>query len=241
MDLGKLARRGQQYLRGFGELVVVAQKVRPCEKISWVAACIRWHGLEQLLRIASLTVERNASLRDREVGGPQPPRGPQRSFVVQGKKSLLHAGLVIGATQELGIALEHLFLDIGRQRIVVPRLAHERARAFSIALREQRPRQHKSAHARLRRRAIKEAQRLRRFDILNPKHRFCATAENCEAWPARIGGNKIEIPLAACAVMIAAQDEPLDEFARCRLRYGFRDDGRLAGPRAAQRIDRALD
>ena len=164
-----------------------------------------------------------------------------RGFVVPGEKSLLHARLVIGAAQELGIAVEHLLLDIGGQRIVAPRLAHQRARAFGVALREQRARQHQAAHARLRRRAVEEAQRLRRLDVLDPKHRLGAAAEHREARPARIGGDEGEVALAVDAVVVAAQDEPFDELARRRVRDGGRDAGRLAGAAAAQGVDRALD
>ena len=154
--------RGQQQPRGVGDLVAAAQKLHLREDVAGVVARVRRHRIELLLAvaglllIAGLAVERDARLRDRDGGAPQPARRPQRGLVVVGEKPLLHARLVVGAAQELGMAFEHLLLDIGGQRIVAPDLAHQRARAFLVALRKERARQHQAAHARLRRRALKK-------------------------------------------------------------------------------------
>ena len=116
-----------------------------------------------------------------------------------------------------------------------------RARAFLVALREERACQHQAAHARLRRRAVEEAQRLRRLDILDPQHRLGAAAKHREARPARIGGDEGEVALAAGPVAVAAQDDPFDELARRRVRDAGRDVGRLAGAALAQPVDCAFD
>lgn len=83
LEPGKLARYGQQHLRGFGDLVVVAQKVHLREEISGFEACVRWHGLQELLGIAGLAVERNARLRDR-----MPEIGPSGLMSGDGKRGV---------------------------------------------------------------------------------------------------------------------------------------------------------
>ena len=72
MDLGKLARGGQQHLRGFGDLALVAQDVRVREDIAGVVACFRRYALKPLLSIAALAVERDVRLRDCNVGASAP-------------------------------------------------------------------------------------------------------------------------------------------------------------------------
>ena len=136
VDLGEIGGSGQHHLRGFGDLLVVAQEVRAGEEITGIAARLLRHGVEQLLGIAAaLAGERETQLGDREVGAPQPVRRAHRGVLVGGDKPLLHARLVIGPAQEVGVALEHLLLDIGGNRIVAPRIAHQRLGAFGVALR----------------------------------------------------------------------------------------------------------
>ena len=105
-DLLGVAGRGQQHLRRLGDLVFVAQNVRVREQIARILACFRRHGVKQLLGIVALAVERDTRLRDCSLGPPEPARGSRCGFVVGGKQPLLHARLVIGAAQELGIDLK---------------------------------------------------------------------------------------------------------------------------------------
>ena len=106
MDLGKLAGGGQHHLRGFRDLAVVTQNVHVREDVAGIVACFRRHGVKQLLGIVALAVERDTRLRDCSLGPPEPARGSRCGFVVGGKQPLLHARLVIGAAQELGIDLK---------------------------------------------------------------------------------------------------------------------------------------
>ena len=154
IDLGEVAGRGQQHLRGLGDLVLVPQKVRVQEQIAGVLARVRRHGVEQFPDIAGLAVERDVRLRDRDVAGTEPARGPHRRLVVAGEQPLLHARLVIGAAQELRITIERLLLDLGRERVVAPRLANERLGGFLVALRDERARQHQPPRPRLGRRSL---------------------------------------------------------------------------------------
>ena len=85
----------------FGDLVVVTQKVHPREDIAGVVTGLLRHGVEQLLGVAGLAVERNPRLRDREVRAPQPLRDTHGGFVVGGTKSPLHTGFVVVAAQQV--------------------------------------------------------------------------------------------------------------------------------------------
>ena len=158
VDLCEIGGSRQHHLRGFGDLLVVAQEVRAGEEITGIPARLLRHGTEQLPGVAAaLAGERETQLGDREIGAPQPFRRTHRGVLVGGDKPLLHASLVIGTTQEVGVALEHLLLDIGRNRIVAPCIPHERLGAFGVALRRHRAREDQPAHGRLRRRALEEA------------------------------------------------------------------------------------
>ena len=243
MDLGELARRGQQHLGGLGGLVGAAQKLHLREDVARVVAGVGRHGVELLLAIggflvvAGLAVERDARLRDGDLGAAQPARRPQRGLVVIGEQPLLHARLVIDDAQEFAIAVEHRLLDVGGQLIVAPGLAQLRGAAVAVALGEERARQHQPSHARLRRRVLEEAHGLRRLDVLHPQHRLGAAAEHAEARPIRIGGDEGEVARARGAVAVAAQDDPFDELARRRVGDGGLDVGRLAGAPQAQALD----
>ena len=233
MDLGEIAGRGQQHLRRLGNLVLMTQKVRVREQIAGILPCVRRHGVEELPRIAALAVDRDARLRDREIGAAQSMRGAQRGFAVPREQPLLHARLVIGAAQIFRIALEHLLLDVSGEGVVAPGLAYEGLGGLDVALRDERARQHQEAHARLRRRAVEEAQRLCRLDVLDPQHRLRALAEHPEVRPARIAGDEGEEALAVSAAMIAAQNDPFNQLARHRIRDRGRDFGRLTGAAVA--------
>ena len=211
------------------------------EQIAGVLARLRGHGVEQLPDVAGLAVERDVRLRDRDVGGAEPVRGAHRRLVVAGEQPLLHARLVIGAGQELRIALERLLLDLGRERIVAPRLTNECLGGFGVALRDERARQHQASRPGLGRGIFEEAQRLRRLDVFDPKHRLRALAEHADARPTRIGGDEGEIALAVGAGMLAAQDHPFDELARGRLGDRAGDLGRLAGAAVAKCLECALN
>ncbi len=240
MDLRQVAGCSQDLLRGLGDLVGAAQHLHLDQDVAGVLARLGRHGVEQLLGIAALAVDRDARLCNREVGAAETARGPQRRLVVVGAQPPFQARLMIGARQEVRVALEHLFLGVGGERIVAPRLAHERGRAVAVALREQRARQHQAANAGLRRHFLEEAYHLRRLGVLDPEHRFGAAAEHPDARPIRVGGDKGEVAFAANAVVVAAQDEPLDELARARLRDAGGDLGRLGGVVLADGLDRAL-
>ena len=179
----------QHHLRGFGDLLVVAQEVRACEEITGIPACLRRHGAEQLLGVAAaLAGERETHLGDREIGAPQPFRRTHRGVFVGGDKPLLHASLVIGPTQEVGVALEHLLLDIGgigslRHVSRTSALAPSVSPCADIArARTSRPIADCGGEP------SKKLMRPRRLGVLDPEHRLGPAAERAEAGPARIGG-----------------------------------------------------
>src|SRR6266404_3327846 len=117
--------------------------------------------------------------------------------------------------------------------MVAPGLAYKRLGGFDVALRDECARQHQAARARLRRRAVEEAQRLCRLDVLDPEHRLRALAEHPEVRPTGIAGDEAEKTPAVGAAMVAAQNDPFDEFTRHRIRDGSRNFGRLAGAAVA--------
>ena len=134
VDLSKLVRRGEQHQCGFRDLVVLAQRVHVREQIAGIVARLSGNSFEQFLGVCGLAVERDARLRDREVGAPKPAGHAQRGFVVAGEQALLHARLVVGAGEKLGIVLDHLLFEIGSHRTVPPRLADLRPGTFDVAL-----------------------------------------------------------------------------------------------------------
>src|SRR5207302_8590430 len=107
------------------------------EQIARILACIGRYGVEQFPDIAGLADECDARLRDREIGAAEPARHPQRLFSIAGDQPLLHARLLIGATEKLRIALERLLFDLGGELVVAPGLADQRLGAFGVALRDE--------------------------------------------------------------------------------------------------------
>src|SRR5258706_869205 len=117
--------------------------------------------------------------------------------------------------------------------MVAPGLAYKRLGGFDVALRDEGGTQHQAAGAGLRRRAVEEAQRLCRLDVLDPEHRLRALAEHPEVRPTGIAGDEAEKTLAVGAAVVAAQNDPFDKFTRHRIRDGGRNFGRLAGAAVA--------
>src|SRR5260370_23943304 len=117
--------------------------------------------------------------------------------------------------------------------MVAPGLAYKRLGGFDVALRDECARQHQAARARLRRRAVEEAQRLCRLDVLDPEHRLRALAEHPEVRPTGIAGDEAEKTLAVGAAVVAAQNDPFDTLTLHRIPYAARHIVCLAGAAVA--------
>src|SRR5260221_2272429 len=117
--------------------------------------------------------------------------------------------------------------------MLTPGLVYRRLGGLDVPVRDECERKQQAASARLRRRAVEEAQRVCRLDVLDPEHRSRALAEHPEVRPTGIAGDEAEKTLAVGAAVVAAQNDPFDKFTRHRIRDGGRNFGRLAGAAVA--------
>ena len=232
-----IVRGGEHRLRRFGDLVLMPEKMHAREDVAGILVGFGRYGIEQLGEVAALSVQRYVRASYGEIGAPEPMCCAHCSFVIGDKQSFFHSGLVVGAAQELGIALEHLALHVGGHPVVAPGFAHLRARCFGVSLRDERACEDKPAFGGLRRGVLEKAQDLRGFHVLVPKHLLRVAVEDCEARPGRVGGNEGKVAAASGAAVVAAQDHPFDQLARSGIGDAGLDLGCLAGAASAQAVD----
>src|SRR5205823_14331802 len=77
--------------------------------------------------------------------------------------------------------------------------------------------------------------------ILDPEHCLGAAAKRPWAWPTWIGGHEGHITGAPNAVILVAQNDPLNELACRRFRDGGFDLSGVAGRAAAEVLDCSPD
>ena len=67
MDLRDIGRSREHDLRGFCDLVLVAQNMRAREEVAWIVVRFLRQGIELLARILALRAERDAHFCDRNL------------------------------------------------------------------------------------------------------------------------------------------------------------------------------
>ena len=73
--------------------------------------------------------------------------------------------------------------------------------------------------------------------MIVPQRGFAAPAQESLRRPARIGGDERAIAFDRSAIVVAAQDDPLGEFLRHRIRYRRLGLGRIGGLVLADEVD----
>ena len=165
----------------------------------------------------------------------------QAALRVLGIEAHVHARLVVGGRDQVLEDLERLAFEVGAEGLVAPGVAHLRLRAGAVALRQHGAGERKPAFGGGRRLLGEEGAHGRGVGLLLPQHRLGAAAQEADARPARIGGDEGGVAGEIDAVVVAAQDRPLDQLARDRIADGglhLGGPGRIA---LARERDRLLD
>ena len=235
-----IARRREDHAAGLGPLLLPAKILRAGEDVSGIVVRTLRHRLKQLAGVRRAVDNGVACLRDHEIDAAEALRDAHRFLVFLGIEEALHPRLVVGAGDELAELLSGLLLQTTRKRVVAPRLAHEHRGSGAVALREQGAGEREAA---LRRRRLGGAEVCaHRCDIalLVPQRAFGAAPHHADAGPARVRRDEGGEPLKIRLVIVAAQDDPLDQLAGERILDGLLHGDRLAGLLLAHQFERAL-
>ena len=175
--LGRIARSLQHQLRGFPDLVFVAQPLDAAEHVAGIVLRRRRHGLEQRLGIGGLVVHRDARLGDGNFGLVQMMRRTQGGVVVLEIEARIHARLVVGRGDQAGEYLARLRFHILGEAGVAPGRAQRRVGAGAVVLGQPGARERKVALAAERRFVGEKAEDRLWIKILLPQRRLGMAAK----------------------------------------------------------------
>ena len=230
-------RRGRHHQAGrVIDLVLGEHPLDAAQRVAEILSCLDCDIVERLHRLVRFSPDRGTGLHDRKLVAAKTLRGALRAGEILGADAPVHARTVVIAIEQIAERLEHVDLQALRQFVRSPCIARQPRRAVPIALREQ--------HACQRQLALgtgglvaSEAADRRRIDALLPQPRLCAPAQQRRARPFRIGGDERRVAAERRDRFRMAQDVPLDELLRRRIRDPVPDVRRLLGLCLAREID----
>ena len=204
--------------------------------VAEILPCLDCDIVERILRLVRFSLDRGTGLHDRKLVAAEALRGALRAGEILGADAPVHARTVVIAIEKVAERLERVGLQALRQFVRSPCVARQPGRAVPIAFSEQ--------HARQRQLALGtggpiagEAANRRRIAALLPQPRLCAPAQQRRARPLRISGDERRVAAESRGRLRVAQDVPLDELLRRRIRDPVPDVRRLLGLCLAREID----
>ena len=205
-------RRAASSMRFLGEHPLDAAK-----GVAEILPCLGCDIVERIQRLVRFSPDRGTGLHDRKLVVAEALRGALRAGEVLGADAPVHARTVVVAVEKIAERLEHCGLQGLRQFVRSPCVAGQPRRAVPITLCEQ--------HARQRQLALgtcgpiaNEAANRRRIAALLPQPRLRAPAQQRGARPFRFSGDERRVAAESRCRRRVAQDEPLDELLRRRIR-----------------------
>ena len=220
--LAGVVRHRQDQLGGLGCLVGATKKLGAAENVSDVAMRFRRRCIEQRLGVRGLVDHGDARPGDDgriaagAIGGAQPPFG---IFRVQPH---VHARLVVGRRDETLEDIEGQALEVVRELVVAPGLAHQALCAGAVALQQQRAGERELSLRRGGSLLGEERAHESRIEPVCPQRGFGPAAQQADGRPARIVVDESHVAAQVDAVgAVAAQDRPFDQLARDRIGDGL--------------------
>ena len=231
-----LGRRGQHQAGRIVNAVLGEHPLDAAQGVAEILPCLGCDIVQRILRLVRFSPDRGTGLYDRKLVAAEALRGALRAGEVLGADAPVHARTVVIAIEQVAERLEHFGLQALRQFVRSPCIARQHGRAVPIALCEQ--------HARQRQLALgtgwpiaNETANRRRSATLLPQPRLRAPAQQRRARPLRISGDERRVAAESRCRLGAAQDEPLDELLRRRIRDPVPDVRCLLGFCLACEID----
>ena len=228
--------RGQHQASRIVNAVLGEHPLDAAKGIAEILPCLGCDIVERIHRLVGFSPDRGTGLHDRKLVAAEALRGALRAGEVLGADAPVHARTMVIAIEKIAKRLECFALQALRQFVRSPTFARQPSRGVPIALREQ--------HARQRQLALgtcgpiaNEAANRRRIAALLPQPRFRAPAQQCGARPFRISGDERRVAAESRCRLRVAQDEPLDELLRRRIRDPVPYVRRLFGLCLAREID----
>jgi hypothetical protein len=208
----------QDQLGGALGVVGAAKKLGIAEEVADVAMRLCGHGVEQSLGIRRLLDHGGARLGDgRRVAAGAFGR-TQRALDVLGVEAHIHARLVIGCRDQVVEDVERQGLELAREIVVAPRVAHQALRAGAVALQEQRAGEGEFSLGADRPFLAEECPHEGRVGTIRPQRALGAAAQHSDRRPGGVRGDESGIAAQADAfVLVAAQDRPFDQLAGDRI------------------------
>ena len=230
-------RRGRHHQAGgVVDLVLGEHPLDTAKGVAEILPCLGCDIVERILRLVRFSLDRGTGLHDRKLVVAKALRGALRAGEILGADAPVHARTVVIAIEKVAERLEHVGLQALRQFVRSPCVARQPGRAVPIALGEQ--------HARQRQLALGaggpiagEAANRRRIAALLPQPRLGAPAQQRRTRPFRISGDERRVAAESRCRLRVAQDVPLDELLRRRIRDPVPDVRRLLGLCLAREID----
>ena len=230
-------RRGRQHQAGRVVNAVLGEHpLDAAQGVAEILPCLDCDIVERILRLVRFSLDRGTGLHDRKLVVAEALRGALRAGEILGADAPVHARTVVIAVEKVAERLERVGLQALRQFVRSPCVARQPGRAVPIAFSEQ--------HARQRQLALgtcgpiaNEAANRRRIAALLPQPRLCAPAQHRRARPLRISGDERRVAAESRGRLRVAQDVPLDELLRRRIRDPVPDVRRLLGLCLAREID----
>ena len=225
----------------FGDLIGPAQPLDAAENVAGILPAFGRNLVKQRLGLAGLVDHRSARFGDGRLDRPETARRPQAGIVVLDIEARIHARLVVGRRDQVAKHFARLRFGIGGEAVLAPSLAQRRLRAGTVALDQERARQHEPALRGARRLASEKLDDGAAVRFLLPERRFRPPPQRRYSRPAWIGGNESRIAREIQIGVIPAQDGPLHKLASDRIGDRAFDVGGLVRPALMHKLERLLD
>ena len=220
--LAGVVRHRQDQLGGLGCLVGTTKKLGAAENVSDVAMRFRRCCIEQRLGVRGFVDHGDARPGDDRriaagaIGGAQPPFGIFRI------EPHVHARLVVGQCDETLEDIEGQALEVVRELVIAPGLAHQALCTGAVALQQQRAGERELSLRRGGPFLGEERAHESRIETVCPQRGFSPAAQQADGRPARIVVDESHVAAQVDAIgAVAAQDCPFNQLAGDRIVDGF--------------------